>query len=152
MKNKKEMGTVKAALGFVLVLVILVGASFGLKIDVEVEDAGATDEVVTEAPVVDEQPGDVVEPTDEPVVDEPTDGEPTEDVDTPTDEPVDEPTDVTPDAPVEDNVEDNNEVDVPQDSAPTEDNKDADNSGEADVAEPSEEDNDVATEGEVKNA
>lgn len=152
MKNKKEMGTVKAALGFVLVLVILVGASFGLKIDVEVEDAGATDNVATDAPVVDEQPEDVVKPTDEPVVDEPTEDEPTEEVVTPTDEPVDEPTDVTPDAPVEDNGEGDDEANVPQDSAPTEENTDADNSDKVDVAEPSEENTDVATEGDVENA
>jgi hypothetical protein len=151
MKNTKEMGTVKAALGFILVLVILAGAMFGLDIDVAIED-GVTDEVDTEAPVADEQDEDKPETPDEPVVDEPTDEEPTDSVDQPTDEPVDEPTDVTPDAPVEGTVEGGDEANVPQDSAPTDTNEDADNSGEADVAEPSEDENVDATEGEVENA
>lgn len=151
MKNTKEMGTVKAAFGLILVLVILAGAMFGLDIDVAIED-GATDEVATEAPVVDEQGEGEAETTDEPVVDEPTDEEPTDIVDQPTDEPVDEPTDVTPDAPVEDTVEGGDEANVPQDSAPTDTNENADNSGGANVAEPSEDEKVDATEGEVENA
>jgi hypothetical protein len=119
-----KQSTVKTALSFVLVLVLIIGAIFGLEMPYDAEDVLPTDEATkpTEAPVVDETQEDNDDVVQVPVEDD------------------------------ENTVDDGVVDDVPQDSAPTDtEQEDVDNSAETDVAEPTE-DETSATEGEVENA
>lgn len=119
--------TVKTALSFVLVIVLIVGALFGIKLPYDAEDVAPTDEVTdvteTEAPVDDEKQEDNDNVGEVPVEDD------------------------------ENTVDDGVTDDVPQESAPTDIVEDeADNSGDTDVAEPTEDETVDATEGDVENA
>lgn len=118
--------TVKTALSFALVIVLIVGALFGIKLPYDAEDISPTDEVTdvaeTETPVDDEKQEDNNDVVQAPVEDD------------------------------ENTVDDGVTNDEPQDSTPTDtDNEVVDNSAETDVAEPTE-DETSATEGDVENA
>ena len=137
--------TVKTALSFVLVIVLIVGTLFGIDLPIQTDTVPPQTDVGTNTPADTTQPQAPTE--DAPVVDTPV-------VDAPTVEtPVDDVTEV--ETPVED---DSTNVDgatenVPQDSAPTETVTEVvDNSAETEVAEPTEENNTTATEGDVENA
>lgn len=118
--------TVKTALSFALVIVLIVGALFGIKLPYDAEDISPADEVTdvaeTEAPIEDEKQEDNNDVVQVPVEDD------------------------------ENTVDDGVTNDEPQDSTPTDtDNEVVDNSAETDVAEPTE-DETSATEGDVENA
>ena len=121
-----KQSTVKTALSFALVIVLIVGALFGIKLPYDAEDIAPTDEETnvteTETPVVDETQED-----DDNVVQAPVEDD-------------------------ENTVDDGVTNDEPQDSTPTDtDNEVVENSAETDVAEPTE-DETSATEGDVENA
>ena len=137
--------TVKTALSFVLVIVLIVGTLFGIDLPIQTDTVPPQTDVGTNTPADTTQPQAPTE--DAPVVDTPVVDAPT--VETPTDNVADVET------PVEDNTVKDDGVtnDVPQDSAPTETVTEVvDNSAETEVAEPTEENNTTATEGDVENA
>ena len=119
-----KQSTVKTALSFVLVLVLIIGAIFGLEMPYDAEDVLPTDEAPkpTEAPVVDETQEDNDNVVQAPVEDD-------------------------------ENTADEGVTDeAPQDSTPTdEETEDVDNSADTTVAETTE-DETTATEGDVENA
>lgn len=121
MNNRRS--TVKAALGFVLALVLIVGAMFGFKVPYEMDE------------VILEDTNEVVDNADN-ATEAPTNDN---DVEVPVED--------------DNDTEDGVVEDVPQDSAPTDEKTDdVDNSADVEVAEPTE-DNKTATEkGDVENA
>lgn len=171
MKNTEARKTAKTVIGFVLVLVLLGGALFGIDVPYDLGDVENVVADETKAPAKEEtqvpstdkvvETPEADEPSkDEPVKDEPVKDEPTED--TPV---LDEPKDDVP--PVEDTpaVEDNSEnvnndapVEDTNDNVSTDNSAtdetitdDVDASGDAEVTEPTEDDNTV-TEGDNENA
>lgn len=122
--------TVKTALSFVLVVVLIVATLFGIKVPYGIED------VAPEADATVEANGEVApDTTDE------TENAPTEEVETPTTEDVEQ-------QPTDEVV-----TDAPQETTPTENEivEDVEISGEGEVAEPTETEQ-PATEGDVENA
>ena len=122
MKNTEARKTAKTVLGFLLVVGLLIGALFGIKVPYEVKDIIPEDttNVKIEQPQV-ETPSSDNGNVEVPVEDET-------------------------------NTDDGVTEDVPQDSTPTEDTEEnVDNSADTEVAEPTE-DETTATEGDVENA
>lgn len=153
--------TVKTAFAFALVLALVVGTLFGVFPEVPNPVLEDTETVVdnTETVVGDDSQTTVTpdEPTEEVKPETPTEDNPT--VETPAeDEPIVETpvTDVTDvEIPVEDNSTEDEGVidDATQDSTPADtDNEIVDDSADASVAEPTEENNTTATEGDTENA
>ena len=148
--------TVKTAFAFALVLALVVGTLFGVFPEVPdpvLEDTETvvenTETVVgddSQTTVTPDEPTEAVKP-ETPTVETPAEDEPI--VETPV-------TDVTDvETPVEDNSTEDEGVidDATQDSTPADtDNEIVDDSADASVAEPTEENNTTATEGDTENA
>ena len=139
MKNTEARKTAKTAIGFILVLVLLAATFFGLKVPYGVEDVVPQDTTETQAPVENEPTNEETQATEAPKADDNVAQEPNTDKS--------ESENVDKEAPVEDTNEN-----VSTDSATDETvNDNVDNSGETNVAEPTE-DETTAAEGDVENA
>lgn len=152
-KMNEKRSLVKTIIGFVLVIVVIIGGMYGFNVDVEIQDIVDTTESTSIAPppteITEDNVVDVPSETTQ-VVPEVTTSTPT----TATKPEVIEP-EVTTEVKVDDTVEEPSETEQPSsttESTPVVDEQpEVDNSADTEVTEPTEE-QPIVTEGDVENA